>query len=192
MAIDARWMTTPAGAAIGLVLARKAIPKRSRGLTADLAGLGIGGGAGYLAGGMYEDAKRNYGEGSEGPRDLAKDIRANPSLYGSEPTTKEMDAALPPDTDLGLPKSKFTERLVYNNYATMRHMHALNYRIKVLEKALEGGLIDPAQVPAAKSILDANRKALEDIRPGVVSKGLSGLTSGIGAGYDWITGIISK
>jgi hypothetical protein len=50
MDIDPRWVTTPVGAAVGMVLAKKLIAKKDLTKGKLALGAGIGGGAGYLTG----------------------------------------------------------------------------------------------------------------------------------------------
>jgi len=66
--IDPRLLSTPLGAAVGVVLSRKLLPKSDRSFNTDLGGAGIGAGAGFLAG--------QYMKGD--PVDLASE---DPSAY---------------------------------------------------------------------------------------------------------------
>ena len=52
--IDPRWVTTPLGAVVGTVLAKKVLAKEDQSVRNLAIGAGVGGGAGFLAGSMLK------------------------------------------------------------------------------------------------------------------------------------------
>jgi hypothetical protein len=75
MDIDPRWVSTPIGAVVGVVLAKKLLDKKEQ-TTKNLAiGAGLGGGAGFLAGQFIKGEPGDIAGAEDVPRAYTKFLK---------------------------------------------------------------------------------------------------------------------
>lgn len=181
--MSATYVTTPIGAVIGLAIARKGIPTRNRGLTADLVGLGLGAGAGYVGGSIYDQASI-----PDKPEGWADRYGKTPHKFTDVPTTDELNAFTPKDAKLGLNASSHADRSTYRNVVQPRiQQQVFSARIRAIEDVIASGRLSPADLPRAEKALQSNRAMLQqskDAQPGILGQAVyatgSSVVGGIG------------
>jgi hypothetical protein len=175
MAIDPRWVSTPIGAAIGVVLAKKLLAKKDQ-TTANLAvGAGLGGGAGFLTGqfikgtaGDLSTAKEPVSAydkyvtselpmGAAGPGELATVDRIKP-VFGNVPAT---GGGMIQSARRNVLKAVGPEVVQLKSYRMRSHY---------LKKALESGSMSPQSRAAAEKALAWNQSAEREMKSRIKSR----------------------
>lgn len=185
--LDPKWIGTGVGAAIGLVLARKGLPKKYRGLKADIAGLGLGGGLGYVAGETYNDLSRGYGDPGKGSMVYGEDILKDPAKFSKAPTPQELEITAPDAEGIGIEPGLFNNRMVRMSGNEIPASRNLRFRINILERGLQEGRFAPADIPKAQAALEANKQMLTKVTPGALTLMQRGVGAGIGSLIDLVT-----